>query len=160
MLQRRPFRQPAKPERKPTAWPSPISGGIAAPIGDVVAGRPKRPRAKNGHLLNLARDKPCLILSPICVGGTETTVACHGAGVINGKGLGYKIGDHLTAWGCYACNHYTDAYKGASKAEKEAAFMAGHERQVLEWQRIAAGDESWEQRAAQWALDQLSAAGK
>jgi hypothetical protein len=48
MLQRRPFKQPAKPERKPMAWPGPISGGIAAQVGDVVSGRPKIQRAKGG----------------------------------------------------------------------------------------------------------------
>ena len=42
--------------------------------------------------------------------------ACHGAGVANGKGMGYKVGDHLTVNGCSECNHYTDAYGGATAA--------------------------------------------
>ena len=48
MLKSRPFRQPAKLERKALPFPSPISGGIAAQVGDVVAGRPKIQRAKGG----------------------------------------------------------------------------------------------------------------
>lgn len=118
---------------------------------------PKNPRAENKHLLDMAKGQPCLIRSLLCTGGTETTVACHGAGVRNGKGMAYKVGDHLTTWGCHQCNHYTDAYKGATKAEKERAFMAGHLRQVLEWRQIASGPASKDQKAAQWALDQLNA---
>jgi hypothetical protein len=134
------------------------AGLIARASGDVVA-LPKSPRAENKHLLSMAREKPCLIRSPICVGGTETTVACHGAGVANGKGTGYKVGDHITAWGCHACNHYTDAYAGATREQKTAAFMAGHLRQVLEWRAIV-GDQTQpakDRAAAQWALDRLNA---
>jgi hypothetical protein len=120
---------------------------------------PKQPRAANKHLLGMARGQYCLIRSPICCGGTETTVACHGAGVRNGKGLGYKVGDHLTAWGCHRCNHYTDAYALATAEEKEAAFMLGHLRQVDVWRAIVADPSQppKDRRAAQWALDQLNA---
>lgn len=119
----------------------------------------KQPRAENRHLLDMAQGQPCLIRSPICCGDPETSVACHGAGVRNGKGMGYKVGDHFTAIGCHRCNHYTDAYPHATAEEKEAAFMLGHLRQVEVWRAIVA-DQSQpakDRAAAQWALDHLNA---
>lgn len=120
---------------------------------------PKHPRAENPHLLRMAKDKPCLIRSPICNYDTETTVACHGGGVENGKGMAYKVSDALTCWGCSACNHYTDAYAGATKAQKRAAFMLGHLAQVCEWRAIAgsAAADPKDRAAARWALDQVNA---
>lgn len=144
-------------ERPPVSEARPVTRGVHARCTDAAASQPKHPRAENRHLLDMAKGQPCLIRSPICVGGTETTVACHGSGLANGKGGAYKVGDHLTAWGCYRCNEYTDAYKNATKDLKEAAFIAGHLRQVLEWRLIAAGPASKDQKAAQWALDQLNA---
>jgi hypothetical protein len=98
---------------------------------------PKEPRYENRAVLDLARDKPCLIRSKLCEGGTERTVSCHGGGVANGKGMGYKVGDHLTAWGCGRCNFFTDAYSGATKDEKTRVFEAAHQRQIIAWQFIA-----------------------
>ena len=46
MLKSRPFKQ-AKPERKALPFPSPISGRIAAKVGDGVAARPKPVRKKS-----------------------------------------------------------------------------------------------------------------
>lgn len=124
-----------------------------------AAAVPKQPRAENRHLLDMARGKPCLIRSPICNFDPETTVACHGGRVANGKGMAYKVSDALTCWGCSACNHYTDAYGGATKAQKAAAFMVGHLAQVCEWRAIAGSAQSSpkDRTAAQWALDQLHA---
>lgn len=120
---------------------------------------PKQPHAENAHLLRMARGKPCLIRSPICNFDPETTVACHGGGVANGKGMAYKVSDALTCWGCSACNHYTDAYGGATKAQKAAAFMAGHLAQVCEWRAIAGSTQadSKDRAAALWALEHLNA---
>ena len=132
-------------------------GTYSAPQLFVTA--PKHPRAENAHLLRMARDKPCLIRSPICNYDTETTVACHGGGVENGKGMAYKVSDALTCWGCSACNHYTDAYAGATKAQKREAFMLGHLAQVREWRAIAgsATNDPKDRAAAQWALGNLNA---
>ncbi|MGI4776935.1 MAG: nuclease domain-containing protein [Janthinobacterium lividum] len=120
---------------------------------------PKHPRAENPHLLNMARGMPCLIRSPICNFDPETTVACHGGGVENGKGMAYKVSDALTCWGCSSCNHYTDAYSGATKSERRAVFMVGHVAQVCEWRAIAgsATADPKDRAAAQWALAQLNA---
>ena len=134
-------------------------GTYASPDAGKPVSAPKHPRAENPHLLRMARDKPCLIRSPICNYDTETTVACHGGGVENGKGMAYKVSDALTCWGCSACNHYTDAYAGATKAQKRAAFMLGHLAQVCEWRAIAGSATAplADRRAAQWALDHLNA---
>ncbi|MBT2326098.1 DUF1364 family protein [Variovorax paradoxus] len=132
---------------------------VMAHCAAMSAPVPKEPRAENRHLLDMAHGKPCLIRSPICCGDPETTVACHGAGVRNGKGLGYKVGDHYTAWGCHRCNHYTDAYALATAEEKEAAFMLGHLRQVEVWRAIVTdlSQPAKDRIAAQWALDHLNA---
>lgn len=132
-------------------------GTYAAPPPAVPV--PKQPHAENRHLLDMARGKPCLIRSPLCNFDPETTVACHGGGVANGKGMAYKVSDALTCWGCSACNHYTDAYGGATKAQKASAFMLGHLAQVCEWRAIAASTQAdpKDRAAAQWALYQLNA---
>lgn len=130
---------------------------MAAITDDVVAA-PKDPRHEDRHLLNMARGKPCLLLSPLCNRNPETTVACHGAGVSAGKGMGYKVGDHLSCWGCNMCNHYTDAYGGATKDEKAAVFAAGHARQVEAWQEIASDPRApaKDRASAQAALDKIA----
>lgn len=102
-----------------------------------LVGIPKEPRYVDRHLLDMARGQPCLLQSPLCNHNPETTVACHGSGVANGKGMGYKVGDHLTVHGCSDCNHFTDAYGGATAAEKQAVFDAGHKRQVQLWTDLA-----------------------
>ncbi|NDZ11504.1 hypothetical protein C7T35_01335 [Variovorax sp. WS11] len=144
---------PAPPTTRATR--TAVLATCAAPAQTIA----KQPRAENRHLLDMAQGQPCLIRSPICCGDPETTVACHGAGVRNGKGMGYKVGDHFTAAGCYRCNHYTDAYAHATAEEKEAAFMLGHLRQVEVWRAIVAdpGQPARDRAAAQWALDHLNA---
>lgn len=118
---------------------------------------PRQPRYTDRHLLDMARGQACLLQSPLCNHNTATTVACHGAGVANGKGLGYKVGDHLVVHGCSGCNHFTDAYGGASAAEKQAVFEVGHARQVAHWQAIAISPAApaRDRASAQAALDQL-----
>lgn len=129
-----------------------------ARITDEVTAVPKDPRYEDAHLLRMARGRACLLQSPICNHNPETTVACHGAGVANGKGMGFKVGDFFTAWGCHACNHYTDAYGGATAEEKAAVFAAGHALQVLAWQEIAGSSSApaRDRQSAQAALDKIA----
>jgi hypothetical protein len=119
---------------------------------------PKSPRQENRTLLDLARGRPCLIQSPICNNNCETTVACHGSGVANGKGMGYKVHDWLTAWGCSDCNHYTDAYKGATAENKRKAWQAGHIRQIAAWTHIATNKVGSKRdiEAAKWAIEMIA----
>lgn len=158
MLRRTGFKRPER-VRPPMGPLTPITRGVVSRCDEMAPVQPKDPHMENPHLLAMARGKPCLLLSPICQGDTDTTVACHGAGVANGKGMGYKVSDFLSCWGCHACNHYTDAYGGATKEQKQAVFAAGHARQVIEWQRIV-GDMSntpKDRQAAHWALCLLEA---
>lgn len=124
-------------ERPILAFPAPIRRVAPTVICQSAHAQPKNPRHVDRHLLDMARGQLCLLQSPICNRDPETTVACHGAGVANGKGMGYKVGDQLSCWGCSACNHFTDAYGGAAAAEKEAVFEAGMRRQVQAWRAIA-----------------------
>lgn len=124
-------------ERPILAFPAPIRQVAKTVISQSVNAIAKNPRYVDRHLLDMARGRPCLLQSPICNHDTETTVACHGAGVAAGKGMGYKVGDQLTVWGCSQCNHYTDAYGGATAAAKTAVFEAGYSRQLHAWQAIA-----------------------
>lgn len=120
---------------------------------------PKSPRQANKALLDLARGQPCLIQSPICNHNCETTVACHGSGVANGKGMGYKVSDWRTVWGCSGCNHYTDAYGGATADEKREAFEAAWRWQQLNWTLIAGTPKHYtpkERKAAKWALEMIA----
>jgi len=141
------------------AWPGSQSFAPTVRADGVEAVQPKSPRLENRRLLNLARDKPCLLKTPLCNFDSATTVACHANGVARGKGMGYKTSDFLSVWGCSDCNHYTDAYKGATRAQKEAAFMVGHSRQVIEWRFIAMDMRNPEadRKAAIWALEMLNA---
>ena len=131
------FRLPAR-ERVPLAFPSPIRQVAPTEIGQTIRQILKKPRYIDRHLLDMARGQFCLLQSPLCNRNPETTVACHGSGLANGKGMGYKVSDALTCWGCSDCNHYTDAYGGATAAEKNAVFTAGHLRQIRAWEDIAA----------------------
>lgn len=160
MLRRTGFKKKTY-ERPPI--PPPTRGRLVpmAVIKDEVLVAPKDPRYEDRHLLSMARGKPCLLQSLLCNHNPETTVACHGAGVSAGKGMGYKVGDHLTCWGCHMCNHFTDAYGGATKSEKAAVFAAGHERQVDAWRSIAADQAApaRDRASAQAALDRIAADG-
>ncbi|MDB5975171.1 MAG: hypothetical protein JWR07_1931 [Nevskia sp.] len=154
----RPYTKPmrARDMPVPDIPPRLYRGVDFSACNDTPMTMPKSPRAKNRAVLNLARMQPCLLQSPVCQPEPETTVACHGAGVANGKGLGYKTGDQNTVWGCWACNDFTDAYNGATAEEKAAVFAAGHVRQVEAWAQIAADPMArpWKRNAAKWALEQ------
>lgn len=143
--------------RPPVSKPERIAGSGPARISVAIKPQPKSPRYEDKHLLSMARGQSCLLQSPICNRNCETTVACHGAGVAAGKGMGYKVGDHLTAWGCSDCNHYTDAYGWATAEEKASVFADGHKRQIYHWQTIATSSQ-WperDRRAAREALAHL-----
>lgn len=137
------------PVIKPLGRPVIYADGTAM-AKSTLKGKPQ----KNAHLLAMAKGMPCLIRSPICNYDAETTVACHAGGVANGKGMGYKVSDALTVWGCSACNHYTDAYGGATKAEKVSAFALALIAQAEQFEALAesARAKAKDRVAAQWWL--------
>ncbi|WP_063588847.1 nuclease domain-containing protein [Achromobacter ruhlandii] len=106
--------------------------------GKRMPARRSTPRAtktmyRNRALLNLAKGKPCLLRIPdVCIGGTQTTVACHSNQARHGKAGWLKAHDWATAWGCVACHAFTDQNTtGASYDEKVALWEAGFERTRL-----------------------------
>lgn len=125
----------------------------------VAAPRPKTKAMRNAHLRDMARGMPCLLqIAGICTHDRTTVVCCHSNLSCHGKAGARKADDHYSVWGCAACHRWLD--QGSASAErKEAAFMAAHMRQVMEWRAIAfAPDSSARDRAAAvWALEQLNA---
>lgn len=138
------------PVIKPLVRPVVYADG-ATMAKPMLKGEPQ----KNAHLLSMARGRPCLIRSPLCNFNPETTVACHGAGVANGKGLGYKVSDAMTVWGCSGCNHYTDAYGGATKRQKTEAFALALIAQGEQFKAIleSVHTSPRDRAAARWWLD-------
>lgn len=62
---------------------------------------------KSRKYLNGARGQECLLNIPgVCIGGTETTVACHIRD--EHKGIGNKASDISTVDGCAACHAMFD----------------------------------------------------
>lgn len=114
---------------------------------------------RNRHLLDMARGQRCLLRVPgVCIGGTDTTVACHSNLSAHGKAGARKADDEYHCAGCFACHTWLDAGP-ADATLKELAFMQAHLLQVEIWRAIVA-DQSQpakDRAAAQWALDRLNA---
>lgn len=120
---------PAPPARALLRKPN--YSGTTAPAAKPTAWR-------NRALLDSARDQPCLLrVAGICIGGTETTVACHSNLAIHGKAGARKADDAYSVCGCAACHRWLDQGYAAA-GEKMAVFMAAHMNQVLEWRRRSA----------------------
>lgn len=57
--------------------------------------------------LDAAKGQPCSLQIPgVCIGGTDTTVACHSP--LREDREGTKAGDHVVADGCFACHNHLD----------------------------------------------------
>jgi len=124
--------------------------------GGTRGARPKSEAKRNRALLEMAQGRECLLRVPgVCQGDTATTVACHRN---EGKGMGQKQSDPMSAWGCVACHRWYDQ-SGAPREVKRARFMLAHMDQVIEWRKVASdpGEPVRFRRAAQWALDTLNA---
>jgi hypothetical protein len=156
MLQRR--TQP-KPERPARAWPGVQSFAPAVRCDGAAAVQPKSVQHRNRHLLDMARGQQCLLMVPACCNHRlDTTVAAHSNWAIHGKAGARKANDFYVVNSCACCHAWLDAGP-ATKAQKQAVFMAAHLRQVLAWRQIA-GDSrapSADRKATLWALEQLGA---
>jgi hypothetical protein len=132
---------------------------VMAKIGSMVDVACPKPEAhRNPALLAMAEGKPCLLRVPgQCVGGTDTTVACHSNWKEHGKAGARKADDEYSVWGCFGCHHWLDRI-AAPKATKQASFMRAHADQVLEWRRIAqdSSEKPRDRKAALWALEKLN----
>lgn len=128
--------------------------------GGTVAAAPKPVPWRCQTLLDMARDRPCLLLVPgICNYRTDTTVAAHSNWTEHGGKAGArKADDCYTVWACHACHTWLDS--GPAPAErKRAAFLAAHPLQVLAWRQIATDptEPARYRRAALAALERLGA---
>jgi len=133
--------------------------GVIARVSANVAAMPRPERHENRRLLDMARDKPCLLRVPnVCNFDVKTTVACHSNLSIHGKAGARKADDEYSVWGCSACHEWLDRGKADALA-KELAFMLAHLSQVGEWRAIAASTAGnpLDRAAAQWALNHLNA---
>lgn len=128
--------------------------------GEVRAGQAKTTAFRDAALLEMARDRRCLLGVPlVCYGAvTETTVACHSNLSIHGKGKSRKADDCYSVWGCRGCHSWLDV--GTAKADlKRMTFALAHIDQVQAWRVIAADPSEPERfrKAARRALDHLNA---
>lgn len=120
---------------------------------------PKSEPHRNPALLAMAKGKPCLLRVPSeCVGGIDTTVACHSNWAEHGKAGARKADDEYSVWGCFGCHTWLDR-SSAPMGSKFRAFMRAHTDQVLEWRRIAQNptEKARDRKAALWALEKLNA---
>jgi hypothetical protein len=62
---------------------------------------------RNKKLTNAAKGQECTLQIPgVCIGGTETTVACHSPLWEDRNGT--KAPDHAISFGCVACHSVLD----------------------------------------------------
>jgi hypothetical protein len=169
MLRRSPFkRKPPLHQPAVEREPRPMaklerSVSYAGTTGPAV---PKTAPKRNRALLDMARDRPCLLDVQTRLGldgsvwckDTDTTVACHSNLSAHGKAGARKADDCYSVWGCGACHFWLD-FSHTSAEQKEAVFMGAHLDQVMEWRRVATDPSEPERfrKAAQWALDALNA---
>jgi hypothetical protein len=169
-LRRTPMRQrrvraegpTAAPEVKP--WAAALAGASLKPLraasytGGTAATAPKTTAYRDQALLDMARDRPCLLLVPsICNHRIDTTVAAHSNLSIHGKAGARKADDCYSVWSCAACHGWLDQ-GGADAFLKTHAFTEAHVLQVLAWRQVAAdtGEPERFRRAARRALERLS----
>ena len=73
-------------------------------------------------LRDYARDKPCMVRSPICNGDTQTTVLAH-VRQIGISGMGLKAPDLLGAWACSECHRYVDQLVHGGRADRDLLML-------------------------------------
>lgn len=163
MMQRKPMSRGAgfkRPQyiRTPPSAPTRGRGGRITMVGAEVLNACKTVAHRNRHLLDMARGQYCLLRVPgVCIGGTETTVACHSNLGIHGKAGARKANDEYHAAGCFACHRWLD--QGSADGEiKALIFMGAHLEQVGIWRALVAdtSQPAKNRDAAQWALDHLN----
>lgn len=79
-------------------------------------------------LTEFARDQPCLVRLPDCLGTVDTTVAAHYRSVSLGAGTSHKPADWLAAHACFNCHNVIDGrvfIPGLGKAEVRLAHAEG-----------------------------------
>lgn len=83
----------------------------------------RREPIRSRSYLDGSRDQPCAFQIPgVCIGGTETTVACH----LRDEtfGMAEKADDTSTADGCRACHDAMDGRSNVKLSREEWLFYA------------------------------------
>jgi len=161
MLTRSTFKKPVYERQRTVHTPIPERLRRAASFAkaDQMAAPQHKPEVhRNAALLEMARDRRCVLMLPdLCRGhDTSTTVAAHSNWSDHGKAGARKADDTYVVFACHACHQWLD--QGPATAdEKRATFDAAHARQVQEWARIAADPKEPPRfrKAADWALNLL-----
>lgn len=105
-----------------------------------MAAIPKQKAYRDRHLLDMAKNRSCLLQIPSeCNHMPETTVACHANWVETGKGMGMKAPDMLTVWGCSDCHSWLDQGASATRGERWFAWWSAYRKQLKMWAFIANG---------------------
>lgn len=150
---------------EPKPWADALAQATLKPLhvptysGTTTTAVPKPVQHRCPALLEMAQDRPCLLLIPgICNHRIDTTVACHSNLSIHGKAGKRRADDQYSCWGCAACHYWLDFSK-ALASQKEAAFTLAHARQVLAWRLVVLDlqEPALFRRAAGWALRLLNA---
>lgn len=119
----------------------PVAGTLRPLRMGVYGGSTKRPEPKTEAyrdpvLLEMARDRPCMLLVPgVCNHRTDTTVAAHSNLSTHGKAGARKADDCYSVWACFACHSWLDQGR-APATVKEAAFVFGLMQQKSAWVQI------------------------
>jgi hypothetical protein len=92
----------------------------------------REPSLEIQALRDLAKDKPCLVRTPVCNGRTDTTVWAHSNQQRHGKGIGKKAHDCFGALACSACHDFLDnKIPNIPHEQKVEYFEAGRDRTEL-----------------------------
>lgn len=130
---------------------------VMARVTGAVVAVPKQPRERCQHLLNMARGAACLFwFVPECRGPEgSTTVKAHDNRLSANKGKGLKAHDWKSLDACGPCHSAYDEGNAHTREQKDAAFDAAYERQLMKWRCIAADPiaKAKDRAAALWALE-------
>jgi hypothetical protein len=132
-------------------------------------GRPKDPRIEIPHLMLMARrpQQVCLLRIPgVCPGAMLRDDCCHAHlnGAAFNKGLGLKAHDFFGVRACARCHTWLDSSYSATQEQRQAAGLAGLQRQIAEWRFLLtkvgiAREPVKDREAVALALEHLKARG-
>lgn len=166
-MKRTPFRRRVRADgptapRESKPWAQTLLAATLKPLRRGTYAGTTQPEAKTQAwrcpvLLEMARNRPCLLLVPgICNHRVDTTVAAHSNQSIHGKAGARKADDCYVVEACSACHYWLDFGKAPAEHKAEA-FTLAHARQVLSWRLrvLDPGEPLRFQRAAQKAIEHL-----